>query len=216
MKPLRLLIMLLCLSGYAASANPQTMEYQETVDLFLNARKKYKTRLDSAQRRGTLMDPPYTAALFHQSFSEVSPSLFTHTSAHKQNLLRMLADTSIKKDTYFGEDVIKVLYALCMDEYAPVIGELYKLYKQKTIVFRTFEKSIFQYWDLSLDVCKQYENQNLVAVLTEIHTDFSLSKKKNEKEMSKEIEHILSGGWWRSEGKDFNKYQKPLLNPACN
>lgn len=47
--------------------------------------------------------------------------MFKSTIRYKDHLLRMLTDSALNKNEFFNDDIIKVLYNLCIDDYVVVM-----------------------------------------------------------------------------------------------
>jgi hypothetical protein len=184
--------------------------YNETSKLFLKFEDEISKHRDSIRVNRIFITPDDEAYDFGKILTQAAPSLLKKTQEHKVSLLKILESKSINKNNSFNEDIVCILYGLCVEEYADVLTKLYELYRFRKIDFNTMRIAIDQQSHLSNMLILNYNELSLKVVLEKIEAD---TKKINSSEsivLREIVNSILSGIEYNS-AKESNNIQPPVF-----
>lgn len=171
--------------------------YEETISLIQKISKRYESFNYKVEWPSTLYES--------QEFKEI----IEHPEKYKSHLTRIITDQN--STHLFKEISVYGLQHLCIDDYLSVIKNVYTQYKKGIINKGLLYSSISQQ-SMSIEVIKNYENQNLRHILVEIRE----YEKDNNAELSDIdfLESIISGQCWK-ENKKYCEENNEKLPWTC-
>jgi len=189
--------------------------YNDAVALFMKSEIKLRQHREYISKKRLFEDPVgYDYVLFNTVRSE-SPELYKSTTKYKDHLLRILTDSSLKKDEYMNRDILMILFNLCIDDYVDVMEQLYNLFMKKQISFGLFERAIFQDFNMSFQVAKNYKNERLRSFWLHLQNDAELMNEfdKNNSYLNEYIQDNISGKDWEVNLKEWVSNSKDKNSP---
>lgn len=185
--------------------------YAHTLSLFLKSENILERHRQNQIKKRIYSEPISEYNFWVITFRKHSLELFNNVGVHRKNLLHMLQDNMLKKGENFNDDIVKLLYNQCIDEYANTINILYPLFLKKKITKQTFKSFIVQDAAFCNNVAKNYQNEKLRYTLKEIYKAI----KDTDSALAVEIDMLLSGKSWRDIGYEMSIYQPPILKIKC-
>jgi hypothetical protein len=161
-----------------------------------------------------LVDPIEMNEVFYEIVTKQTPNLYLETNKYKNGLINILYAKDIERDLCTNQDVFRVLYNLCIDDYIDVVDTIYSLYKRNLVKFEDLNASIDVDFNMSNQLGKKYQNKKVRIVLSRILEDIRTLKVLDEdrkQELKEEIEKILSGELWEKELKLDEIVRPPFL-----
>ena len=208
-KLLALFFLLFCSHSQAGNLEDDIVTRQ----LFMKAElKAIKFRKKTYPLR--FVDPIEMNDVFYNIVKRESPALYSDTPKYTLGLLNILKDKSIKSDEATNQDVFRILDNLCIDDYVEVIDSVYSFYKQKQVTFSDLEFALFQDFNISNQVAKNYKNETLQTLLKHMLQELQTGKfliETSQLGLKEEIEELLLGKLWENDLKETAKIQPPLL-----
>jgi hypothetical protein len=186
------------------------VNYNETLKLFLKFEEKISKYRDSIRVNQIFITPDDEAYDFGKILAQTAPGFLKKTKEYRGSLFKILENKSINKNISFNEDIVCILYGLCLEEYADFLTRLYELYRLEKISFNTIKVAIEQRNHLSNMLILNYNAQPLTTVLKKIEID---TKKINSSEsilLCEIVNSILSGREYNST-KELNSIQPPFF-----
>ena len=202
-----MLLWVLCLNIYSTNESGKV--------LFCKAENKAIAYRKDLAKKNIFVDPLVVNSYTYNIFKKTSPELLDNTNLYIDSLLSLFNNKLIPRDYYTDFDILLILYNLCIDDYIVVINKVYELYKKKAIVFNILENVIIQEMNLSNLIIKNYQNNELRKILSNILSDIQTGKivlPNNSNHFIDDLKDILSGKSWNM----FEKYgDQPLINKKC-
>lgn len=162
------------------------------------------------------LDPIGNNELFYKILKKESPELFYNTNRYKFGILKLLSDCTMDKDYYTDSDIINLLCNLCLNNYIVIIDSVRKSVVNGRLKFSILERIIFQDFNLSNQVARNYKDPHLQKSLQHIKQDIEIGKiliPKDKVGFISDLNRLISGEYWEKELKQENEHSPPLLNP---
>jgi hypothetical protein len=191
--------------------NPKNqINIDSTYKLFLSA-ENHLAELNEKLKGSFELDEPLSKnARFLEVFSREAPSLVFETNRHVASLLMLLANGR-NEDKNYNEDIIKLLYNLCIEQYIIAVDSISILYIQDKINLTSYKLCIEQDFILCNQIQKNYSNPLVICLLNRIINSFGPIVSDEEQNFISKIKYILSGVDWESELKETDIIQPPLI-----
>ena len=214
-----LLVIILFFFCFQLEATNKVKEDSIAKQLFVEAEKKaIEFRKKTLHIR--FVDGIEMNELFYKVVMKESPALYNDTHKYKNGLLDILKDKKIRRDATTNQDVFRILYNLCVDDYVDVIDSVYSFYKHKQVKFDDLYDAIVIDFNMSNLVAKKYKNERLQRLLLQIQQDIKTGKLSVVTPpfgFQEEIENLISGKLWEDELKEDVKIHPSLLKQSgCN
>lgn len=200
-----------CAKGQESNDINQKMAF----DMFQNVENEMKAHYASLSNNKMFEDPLGRVNYLFEAITRVAPKLLSETNSYKNGLLHLLADSSFQKKEYSDLDIIYILYNLQIDDYVDLLEHALSFYKQNNIDQSIFENLIFQDFNVSNSLAKNYRNPKLQVFLEELLKDKDLINKMqlNNKLFQQAILDLKSGTTWN--GVDSLSGLKKLSEAQC-
>ena len=184
-------------------------------ELFLKAENiAIKNRANITKKR--FLDPIGNDVLFYKIVKSETPDLINNTNKYKLGLMKLLKDNTIKKDWYSESDIINLLSNLCIDNYIEIIDSVRISVIKGQLKFKILEKVIFQDFNVSNQVARNYKSPTLHKSLEQLKLDVKSGRliiPKDNYGFMEQLNKLISGETWESELKNDEQISPPLLNP---
>jgi hypothetical protein len=192
---------------------------EETVSLVQKIESEMQKHYKHLDKNGIFEDPLGRINYFFKVVKTVAPVFLSDTRSYKIGLLSLLTDSSFHKSEYTDLDIIYILYNLSIDDYVDVLDCALVLLKQNHIDQDIFNCFIFQDFNVSNSVAKNYRNEKLQVFLDEMLQDKELISRMGlqSESFQQAILDLKSGITWHgvdnSSGlKALSKIQYPILD----
>jgi hypothetical protein len=210
MKKIIYVTILLINSCACSNASQANRSNNKTLDMFLKFEMAISKYRDSVKTNKLFLSPQDESYDFKRILIQTSPDLLQHTDRYVNDLLDMLKKNKIDNTTNSNNDIIWLLYNLCIEEYSNAIAILYDYYKLDIINFKTFESAIVQNNHLSNQVGLQYQNEKLRKVLESIYHDNTNRHDSEHEKLQRIIKDVIDGKDYY-ELKELNTVQPPFF-----
>lgn len=212
MKKYLFFIIALILSCYVMGQDSNNVKQKVTTSLF--------QRIENEINKNQIFEDPLgRISYLFKVIKEVALIFLSDTKSYKFELLNLLIDFSFQKNIYTDLDIIYILYNLQIDDYVDILDCALTLYRQDDIDQNVFESFIFQDFNVSNSVAKNYRNEKLQVFFDNLLKDKGLISKieLQNKTFQQAIWDLKSGTIWNGTGnssgqKDLNKIQSPILD----
>jgi len=191
---------------------------KETAILFQKIENKMQSHYDHLNKNRLFEDPSGRIVYFFKTVKETAPQLFSDIKFFKDELLILLTDSSFQKNEYTDLDIVYLLYNLQINDYVDILEQISKLYKQNDVDYKIFDCFIFQDFNVSNSVAKNYRNEKLQNFLNSILQDEVLMSKSSlqNKLFKQALFDLKTGNSWNGTGDSFglkkiNEIQPPIL-----
>lgn len=219
MKKYLLIIVAFILSDSLIGQERNDVKQKEVSALFQKTEKEMQNHYNYLDKKRIFEDPIGRADYFFKTVKRVAPSLLSDTKLYKDEILNLLIDTTYKKNYYSNWDIMYILYNLPLDDYVGMLYTVSALYKQNNIDFDLFTSFIFQDFNVSNAVAKNYQNEKLQVFLSKLLGDKETMNKAElqDKNFRERILNLKNGVLWEG-GEDgfglkkLDKSQPPILN----
>lgn len=195
-----------------------TVTYKDAVALFMRSEIKLIQHREYVFKKRIFEDPVGNDQVVFNTIRKESPELFKSTIIYKDHLLQMLTDSALKRNEFFNDDIIKVLYNLCIDDYVDVMERACILFKNKQISLFVFKNIIIQDFSMSNQVARNYKNEKLQSFLYRLQQDTTLmariAKEQPYPYFKEQIQDIISGKEWEGNLKEADTIQPPYLKQS--
>lgn len=154
--------------------------------------------------------------LFFKILKKESPDLIDNTNKFKLGILKLLTDKTINKDCYTESDIVNLLCNLCLDNYVSIIDIVRISVIKGHLKFKILERAIFQDFNISNQVARNYKNPTLQKSLEQLKLDVKSGRliiPKDNYGFMEQLNKLISGETWESELKNDEQISPPLLNP---
>ena len=206
----KLYILLIIIGNSVQTNYADNPTKNSVIDLFQKV--EYAMQKHYAEYRN-FEDPLDRHGYYFKTIQKIAPELLCHTFQYKDELLSILVDSTFKKNWCTDADVEYLLYNTTIEEYIDILSDVYKMYKQGVINFRTFNSFLFQDLDVSSSVVKNYQNEKLIGFFEMLLQDedlINLYPKWSKISIKELIIRLLNGDSWNKDG--FYKINIPLLD----
>jgi len=181
-----------------------------TYKLFLSA-ENHLAELNKKLAGSLELDEPLSKnSRFLEVFSREAPSLVFETDRHVESLLIILANGNNYNKNY-NEDIIKLLYNLCLEHYIIAVDSISTFYTLGKINLAQYKLCVEQDFILCNQIQKNYNNTLVICLLNRIINSFGPTLSDEEQDFISKIKYILSGADWESELKEADIIQPPLI-----
>lgn len=219
MKKYLLIIVAFILSDSLIGQERNDVKQKEVSALFQKTEKEMQNHYNYLDKKRIFEDPIGRADYFFKTVKRVAPSLLSDTKLYKDEILNLLIDTTYKKNYYSNWDIMYILYNLPLDDYVGMLYTVSALYKQNNIDSDLFIFFIFQDFNVSNAVAKNYQNEKLQVFLNKLLEDKEIVNKAElqDKDFRERILNLKNGVLWEG-GEDgfglkkLDKSQPPILN----
>lgn len=219
MKKYLLIIVAFILPDSLIGQERNDVKQKEVSALFQKTEKEMQNHYNYLDKKRIFEDPIGRADYFFKTVKRVAPSLLSDTKLYKDEILNLLIDTTYKKNYYSNWDIMYILYNLPLDDYVGMLYTVSALYKQNNIDFDLFTFFIFQDFNVSNAVAKNYQNEKLQVFLNKLLEDKEIVNKAElqDKDFRERILNLKNGVLWEG-GEDgfglkkLDKSQPPILN----
>ncbi|KAA3438026.1 hypothetical protein [Rufibacter hautae] len=177
--------------------------YQETLALVLKAEKKAMARRMYMKNRKT--DPDYEFTSWRAIFQKEAPALIANPEQHAHSLLMILKSQEIEKDEGFNVDLVRVLYPICIEQYAEVIHTVHGLYSEGKVDLFTLALTANPSFYFCSNVYENRHNQILQQELQHVADLLKPANSPYEELVTSGIKDLLSG-------KEDEDYQEFITN----
>ena len=190
-----------------------TVTYKDAVALFMRSEMKLIQHREYVFKKRIFEDPVGNDQIVFNTIRKESPDLYESTYRYKDYLLRMLTDSTLKKNEFMDRYIITVLYNLCIDEYVDVMVHVYILFKNKQIPHRVFDNTIIQDFNMSTQVARNYKNEKLQSFLLRLQKDTVLMDRLGNKKLyfKAYIQDLISGKEWETNLKEWEANSKKTV-----
>jgi hypothetical protein len=208
-----------------------TQTYPSTLVKFLKIEVAMQSYFEESERKGIFIDPPAINDYFFKSVIKIAPEFLCNTEKYRDDLLKILADSTISKKTYTNLHIAYLLYNLPVKNYVIVLEKVCELYENGSIDFFIFDVFIFPNSEISNEVVKNYQNPDLIHFFDTLLTKEPLLEKAKTEEFSvyrkktdsfifvKAVESWKKGTMWNGVPDEINtglkiidEIQPPILD----
>jgi hypothetical protein len=117
-------------------------------------------------------------------------------------------------------DIKYLLYNTTIEEYVDILDDVYRMYKQGIIDYEMFNFFLFQDYNVSNSVAKNYQNEKLIDFFDMLLLDEELINLYPEWSMAsikESILNLLKGNSWHGKGEGYglkrlSEIQPPILD----
>lgn len=214
-----LIITTLILSCCSTKKENDALKAKEISELFQIVENDMQAHYDYLDKNKIFEDPLGRIWYFFKTVNTIAPQLLTDTKLYKTEVFNILTDTSFQKNQFTNNDIVYILYNLPVDDYVDLLSSVTSLYKKKKITRNIFESFIFQDFNVSNSIAKNFTNEKLQVFLNnilndqEIYTNTELQNKR----FKKNILELKKGTLWEGEEdvlglKEMGEIQPPILD----
>lgn len=218
MKTQLLIITILILSCNSAKKEIISSDSKNVSVLFQEIETQMNAHYEYVEKERLFEDPVGRVKYLFKVVKNVAPQFITETKLYKDEILKLLTDTTFQKYKFIDEDIAYILYNLPIEDYVDLLNSVLVLFKNGNINQNIFELFIFQDDFVSISVCKNYRNNKLQIFLKQLLEDKNLLTKAKiqNKLFEKAVLNLKNGTHWEGEKKgygtkDLYKNQRTIL-----
>lgn len=193
--------------------------FKKTMNLFQTVENKMQTHYNYLGKNRIFEDPLGRITYFFKIVNKNAPELLCRTTYFKDDLLNILLDRTLEKNIYTNLDIIYLLYNIEINDYVDILEQVCEMYEQDMIDYKIFDSFIFQDFNVSNSIAKNYQNEKLKNFFDKLLKNKCLINKcQSSNELFKNAIIGLQNGYaWNgkedSSGlKKINEIQPPILD----